>query len=68
MNRYVVNRSGDKTVKDGILKGFSEYQVSAFKDMFRRACRNSIGDGNCDPGDCEFCPVDKAWDMLFGDD
>ena len=36
-----------------------------FKDLFRKYCRQEINKGYCDADNCEFCPIDKAYEEIF---
>lgn len=35
------------------------------KELFSKYCRGEINKGYCNDGDCEFCAVNKAYDMIF---
>lgn len=46
----------EKIIKENMRKA-----ISAF-------CRLSVNQGKCSDGDCEFCPVNDAYDMVCEDD
>lgn len=46
----------EKIIKESMRKA-----ISAF-------CRLSVNQGKCSDGDCEFCPVNDAYDMVCEDD
>lgn len=36
-----------------------------FKVLFSRYCREEVNEGHCNDGDCEFCPVNQAYERIF---
>lgn len=43
----------------------NETELDAFKILFSRYCRDQVNEGNCTDGDCEFCPVNQAYERIF---
>lgn len=39
-----------------------------FKQMFSEYCRSEVASGNCNEYDCEWCPVNMAWNRIFIDE
>lgn len=40
-------------------------EVTQFKNLFSKYCRSEINANHCQDGDCEFCPVNKAYEVIF---
>ena len=47
------------------LNGASAATKVAAKEYIRSFCRSQICEGECSEDDCEFCAIDKAWNLLF---
>lgn len=43
----------------------NEADKQTFKTLFRDYCRSQINAGRCSEDDCEFCPVDGAYEKIF---
>lgn len=47
------------------LRGDSAAAKVAAKEVIRSFCKDQICDGECSEDDCEFCPVNSAWNLMF---
>lgn len=43
----------------------NETDKQTFKTLFSDYCRSQINAGRCSEDDCEFCPVDDAYEKIF---
>ena len=43
----------------------NETELQVFKILFSKYCRCEVNDGHCTDGDCEFCPVNQAYERIF---
>lgn len=43
----------------------NEDKLQKFKSLFSDYCRCEINKGNCCDGDCEFCSVNNAYEIIF---
>ena len=43
----------------------SENEINEFKVLFSKYCRGEVNAGRCSDGDCEFCPVNNAYEQIF---
>ena len=43
----------------------NETELQVFKILFSRYCRYEVNGGHCTDGDCEFCPVNQAYERIF---
>lgn len=39
-------------------------EISNLKTLIDRFCRNEVNNNHCKDGDCEFCPVNAAYDRI----
>ena len=43
----------------------NEEEIETFKMLFSKYCRSEVNQGHCTDGDCEFCPVNQAYERIF---
>ena len=43
----------------------TEKETEKFKALFSKYCRGEINKNYCSDGDCEFCPVNRAYEQIF---
>lgn len=36
-----------------------------FKELFSKYCRQEVNKGHCCGEECEWCPINKAYDEIF---
>lgn len=46
-------------------KLFSVEDISQFKNLFSKYCRQEINNGICDEYDCDYCYINKAYMEIF---
>ena len=40
-------------------------EKATFKTLFGKYCRQEINKGHCCGSECEWCPINKAYDEIF---
>ena len=40
-------------------------EKAEFKRLFSKYCRQEVNKGHCNGGECEWCPINKAYDEIF---
>ena len=43
----------------------TEKEKETFKELFGKYCRQEINKGHCDGVECNWCPIDKAYNEIF---
>lgn len=43
----------------------TDTQISAFKALFSNYCHEQVNQCHCDDNDCEFCPINYAYNKIF---
>ena len=40
-------------------------EKQTFKELFSKYCRQEMNKGHCTGSECEWCPINKAYDEIF---
>ncbi len=43
----------------------SEEDITQFKELFSKYCRQEINAGHCTDDSCELCPINRAYEEIF---